>query len=1162
MQLKSIEMVGFKSFADRTTVELKDGITGIVGPNGCGKSNIVDALRWCLGEMSAKSLRSKHMMDVIFAGSANRAPINLSEVTVTFDNSHKLLPIDFTEVQISRRLFRSGESEYFLNKTQCRLKDIRDLLMDSGIGDGYSILAQGEVAFVVNAKPEERRELFEEAAGIAKYKSRREETLRKLEKVDQDLSRLNDIIVMVKEQMGSLETAAKKAKLFQKLKEELKTLEVADFINQVKAADEKILERKGKAEELKNQAQETVTQLDLAESESTQNQLTLDESDRELYRLNSAILELDKQIHTLDQGIQYAEQRAREYAEKREKCEIQISDYDSNVKNTESKIAELDKEISQAKVDAVQLKEAFEKEQAGWEALREARKEIEARKDQYSEALFQMAGEMNGWVNEQNRLSSLSYNKDLDMASARKEFEKAEAEAARLAEQMEQTVQMLATTEGALTGSEGEIAALRGQDQALERKAADLTEQISLARQKIVQYETQLKSLEENFESHPYRRGTQAMLKENFDGCRGVVGIALKYSDHMSSWVESALGSRINHVIFDRQDQAQMALDWLKKNELGRATCVILEKIPETRIRDISQIPNANSMLTFVQCEPALENLKNYLLGGAYLAGSTLYDEGTMDGGSDQMFLKNASSQTSENQFLQRERISQGLEVNREAVEKYGLELTQTQSLLAETRASLSDKEKAIEKARLQHEHAESISKKMRQEIELVQREMAVIEEQRQASEREKADHQARIALLAEKTVALQEAQKQKEEERAQLQAEIEDKKMLEHQSELTAKEAEVRLESSESHLERIRQSLAEWNALQEDYRKNTQDAREEMEICSTQIVELKESQKRDGAKLQELGTQKQTIVAQTEEWLNKKAECESKKSGFAERTQGLRDAQMKLSEEIHIVELELRTFENDKNNVLQKMMENYQLSLEAALQQPLEATATPEEIAKLKKRVENMSNSVNLEAPEQYQGLEERFTFLSNQLADLQKAKDDLKVAITQINQTTREHFKETFQKVRENFIKVYASLFQGGVADLVFTDESNILETGIDIVAQPAGKKLQNIALLSGGEKTLTAIALLFAFFMVKPSPMCVLDEVDAPLDAVNVTRYLNLLKDFIHKTQFLVVTHNPRTMEACDVLYGVTMEESGVSKVISARIRKEAPAEASPA
>ncbi|MBI3012387.1 MAG: AAA family ATPase [Elusimicrobia bacterium] len=619
MYLKSIELVGFKSFANKTYIDLKEGVTGIVGPNGCGKSNIVDAFRWCLGEMSAKSLRSKQMLDVIFAGSSGKAAMNLSEVTLTFDNSHHILPIDFTEVQVTRRLFRSGESEYFLNKTQCRLKDIRDLFLDTGIGEGYSILAQGEVDFVINAKPEERRELFEEAAGISKYKARREETLRKLEKVDMDLSRLSDIVSLTKEQMDSLESAAKKAQSYQKLKAELKVLEVTDYLNQMSRLEEEIQDKQKKIDQFKQEILEATTALDKSEADLTQNRIQQDQCDKELFERNTALLHLDKEIDHSDQMLKVSKERESEFREKEKKTQEQIELDRGELKNIEAKLETVKAELSRSQKEAEELQSHFEKEKETWKSLESERNTFDNSKRKLSDLILKLAGDRNELINEKNRYTSLLLNKGAEILSSQKELEKYAREEMRLRAEVEQIEQNLKELAENCLHLETETRSLQEQCRTDESFRSESLSKIQKARDSLIQQETRKQVLDQDFLTHPYRKGTQAILNGGFPGIKGVVGLLFKYSDTVAPWVESVLGHKLNSLVFETLAEAQQAIQWLKENQAGRAHCFVLERIPTVQPLDLRSSPNANSLCAFVHCAPEVEKLKNYIFGSAFL---------------------------------------------------------------------------------------------------------------------------------------------------------------------------------------------------------------------------------------------------------------------------------------------------------------------------------------------------------------------------------------------------------------------------------------------------------------------------------------------------------------------------------------------------------------
>lgn len=1163
MQLKTIEMVGFKSFANKTVIDFKEGITAVVGPNGCGKSNIVDAFRWCLGEMSAKSLRSKQMLDVVFAGSTGKAPMNLAEVTLTFDNTHHLLPIDFTEVQVSRRLYRSGESEYFLNQTQCRLKDIRDLFLDTGIGEGYSILAQGEVDFVINAKAEERRELFEEAAGISKYKVRREEALRKLEKVELDLSRLNDILSLIKEQMDSLETAAKKALNFQKIKEDLKNKEVSYILGKCQTLEQEILSKQNKINEFKKEIAQTTTSSDCAEVEWTQNRLKQDEVEKELYDKNSAILKIEKEMYSADQQLKNSLEREQEFLQKEKKLEEQIQQNQNELSHVQEKLKTIETELNEFENKESSLKESFLIEKNQWKSKENERKKLETSKKENLEVLFHLAMETTEFKNEQNKLNSLVSHKELELLSNKKELDKYAEEETKLSSELkeaENTIKNLSVKEEEISEKSS---ALKKDFSLLETEVQKEQELCQTLEKKIIQLEAQSKILDETFSNHPYKKGVEAILKKGFPGLKGVLGLLLKYPQNSSLWIEALLGNKLNFLVFEKLEDAEAALDWIKENRIGRACCFILEKIPTINLPNLQSLPNANSMLQFVQCGPELDPLKNYLLGSAFLRGNTLYDRALIDGGSDAFSIENEDPESkpaqswfpSQNQFKFKEDLNQESSLLKFESQESEKKCHECASKLKNTKEDLNQKDLALEKIRLEKKHFQTIFDSKNEQWNLLLREMKWLKEQIHSNQNSASESHEKIKLIEEKIGKADIVLKDHEGKRMELDQSIETKKEEEHSFELKAKEAEIRLENFLENLNKKKEVFEEWRVHLEEYQKNIEAAMFEIKEGQSQAARCRLIQKESSQKVLELQAEKEKISSGIETLLNKKKEMEESDLKISESLRSLRDAHKTLAELLHQVELELRTLESEKNNHLNRLSETYALTFDQAKENfPLQEAVSIEEVDRLKKKVESLSNSVNLEAPEQYKNLQDRFSFLNTQIQDLLKAKEDLKGAISEINHTTKDQFKQTYLKVRENFQQVYTQLFVGGVADLLLTDETNILESGVEIVAQPAGKKLQNIALLSGGEKTLTAIALLFAFFMVKPSPICILDEVDAPLDPANVTRYLNLVHHFSDKTQFLAVTHNPKTMEAADILYGVTMEESGVSKILSVKLQKQ--------
>ncbi len=1152
MHLKSIEMVGFKSFADKTVIELKGGISSVVGPNGCGKSNIVDALRWSLGEMSARSLRSRHMSDVIFSGSAGRQPVNLSEVTLTFDNTDHTLPIDYSEVQVTRRLYRSGESEYYLNKTQCRLKDIRDMFLDTGIGEGYSILAQGEVDFVMNAKAEERRELFEEAAGISKYKARREECLSKLERVELDLSRLNDIIALIKEQMDSLESAAKKATLFQKLKDELKSLEITDSVHQWTRFEEQYQTSQKRMDELKTDHQKCVVDLDCGETELTQNRIALDDFDRKIHELQTALTETEKELFAADLSVKSAIDREREYTER-------LKNAQERLQHTSAQIAQLEQKISQGQdgfpsleAKLKELDAAFQAQKEVCRAMEQSKSELTRAREDLNSRIFEVAGELARLQNEKNALSSASVHKQMEQASLQKDVARLEKDKAQFAVQAQEIEQSLASCRQSEELSLKELESLRAQLAELREKRRIAQEQLSENRMSALRIESQKDALNNKMENDPYHDGTRAVLRNGFPGLKGVAGTLFKYPEHMSRWVETVLGPKSGYLVFDNLHEAQKALEWLKENNLGRATCFVLDKIPFSSLPDLSAIPNANAVIRHVECAPELETLKRYIFGSSFVSSSTLYDIATLDGGSDERL--NAESRQTAIIFQLNAQWDEQLAQLKIAGQSLENELSAVEPSVQQTESEIIEKERALEKTRVQNQHWTEVLKGKVAELELLAKDREISASEQSRIESESAEIVKKSEAMDAAVSSLSAQQSGSEIEREALNGRIAQADQELHQAQIVSTQHEVRLQSLTEQWEKTRQAFEEIRAQLELNKQSADETRSEIEKCGQEISLSQTAQQEQSARFAHLQEEKNKGAVSVEAVLNEKAEADTKFRTLESSLQSLRQKQLEISEVLHRAEIESRTVENEMKNIERRLEEGYALPIQDARTQVLERDVQPEEIAKLKRRVESMSLNINLEAPDQHRQHAERYQFLTTQVQDLNKAREDLKSAIQQINAATKEQFRETFNKVRENFKKIYSSLFTGGQADLIFTNQNDMMETGIDMVAQPPGKKLQNIALLSGGEKALTAISLLYAFFMVKPSPFCVLDEVDAPWDPANVGRFLNMLKEFAQKTQFLVVTHNPRTMEVADILYGVTMEEPGVSKILSMRLNRE--------
>jgi chromosome segregation protein len=1150
MYLKRLEMSGFKSFAERTRLELEAGITAIVGPNGCGKSNIVDALRWCLGEMSAKSLRSKVLLDVIFNGSANRAPSNLAEVSLTFDNANRRLPIDYTEVTVTRRLFRSGESEYFLNKTQCRLRDIHELFLDTGIGEeGYSIMEQGRVEQILTARPEDRRELFEEAAGVSKYKARREEALRKLERAQLDLDRLADVIAMTKEQMDKIEAQVRKARNFQKAQEDLRRTEIAYWVWEAGQLDEQIASMEQALQVIERDLQQKTT--DIAKWEASLTDLRWQET-----QLGEKLVEVNKRLADIDGAIAVSEQKGTTAREREEEIRHRDLVLDAELAQGRSRRGDLEKMLGEVKgaleAEASQTRESSESLRAAEAVHGEketAQKELEARAKEIQDALWKINHER---VQLHNRISAqTSLEGRLETQASSLEKEKG-----KLAEKIQIEEKALAEGEGEgsrcvedSTRCESESVRAKGELDALDLRLADLGLRLGDSQNAVYRIKAQLDAQDEYEASDVYAQGVQGVLSASLPGIHGPLGKLIAVSENDEGLVRRALGSHVNDLVAETLVHAHSAIRQLAAQGKGRARFLVLDRLPGGRPNlPGAELVGQSAVLDLVRVEDRFRPAVEFLLGGWLAQGNVLYGEGMVEGGADQAVPPAFDSLRRGN--LQRDMDAHALDARKLATEKADVEAARKAAVSRydETRQPLETARAKVSFFAQEMDRRRSALNGLREELRAVESEAAKV-----AEGRVQAGEAARAQAADLETLSAGEAGFRSRWDEIQLGLQARQSETLAASSALA-----VARERASGHEERLR-----WKERQKA------DLSTELGQLAGSLESKSAERSGSAARIEEQKRIQGESKAGIEEKLRqRKTDAEALEAVHAERQAlhaRLTEAVNALSD-LRALHDEMQTQLQDKRvqkshtgfkreGIEAQLKEKYSLAMaEARGTEPPAAPPALSEVERLRRRVESLG-LVNLTAPEEHAQLEERYNFLLSQQQDLVKAKEDLLKTIQHINASTRELFRDTFGKVRENFRMLYGKLFAGGEADIRLTDEADLLNTGVEIFAQPPGKKLQNITLLSGGEKALTAVALLFAFFMVRPAPFCVLDEVDAPLDEANVTRFIALLESFTAQSQFIMITHNKRSMETADVMYGVTMETLGVSRILSARLREPA-------
>lgn len=1147
MFLKKIEMIGFKSFADKTIVELEAGITGIVGPNGCGKSNITDAIRWVLGEQSAKELRGAKMMDVIFNGTDKRHSLGMAEVNIYFDNSSRVLPIDFNEIVITRRLFRTGDSEYFINKIGCRLKDIHELLMDTGLGvNSYSVMSQGKLDFLVNAKPEERRFLFEEAAGITKYKHRKIEALRKLDKVTINLNRVNDIVQEIEKQIRRLDSQVRKVKKVKSLQETIKNIEVSHFLDliQIKSQEKNNLVNNLSFKNEENRKNESdISALEV----SVQNyRFELEERDKKLASVQERMFKLDSEISMCEEKIKMTQNMIDEYTNSINDKEKFVMLQENELVSVKDKTKNIDEEIMRRKgiletceQNVISLRAEFQKNYDNYE---KSKKDLEEKK----EIFLNLTSEKSRINNELSTIKA-----DIQNGGLRLE---------KLEHQVLSITSKSTESESNLNDILEKINRLSGEIDVKQSEYNDIVNTKNTISQEIIGYEEEkfkmnnersvkkslfetLYHLKNDFEG--YEKGTQEVLKANILGVKNTVADIIDVDSEYLNLVEYLFSFYLNAIIVDTEEEALSAIKYLSENKKGRCLFIVKEKL--------SHITNEINIPSWIKVkDESYKKIVEYIFGKhTDIKDNILFSDVSIAGGMTD------KEKDSDHAIIGRQtkiaKLEEELKIIDDNIENLNTKLENKKLEFQNIEQNIKDLEKNINDKKLYMAVANKEQEVHKFSIEELTEEKNVLISEKDYLAKDLLDkEQYKNELTIElKTISEQENDLSQDIQKITIENTSLENLVNELRDTYTAKQLEFNEIKNKENILNMEQE--KWRSLEENINTRISETKEEITGLKNKIIEQNNIKQNNENNIKGvyLGRTKveedyQSIIEQKEEKLemfrNIETELKNKKHVLDE-----------IRNKERSIEMQTVQIQNDINNIFDKLENRYNISYEEATKifTPTSEGYSEESIAKIKKQIESYGE-LNLAAPSEYQELEGRFTFLDKERNDLVQAKSDLHTLINKINKITKERFSETFDKVREIFQDVFTQLFEGGKADLVLTSNEDLLEAGIDIEVQPPGKKLQNISLLSGGERALVAIALLFSFYMIKASPFCILDEIDAPLDDANLKRFVRILKEFSKNSQFLVVTHNKNTMEMADILYGVTMEEFGVSKLISVKFQ----------
>ena len=1208
MHLQSLELLGFKSFADKTLLNFHEGVTAVVGPNGCGKSNVLDAVRWVLGEQSAKSLRGDEMADVIFDGSETRKPIGFAEVSLTFTDCAEELGIDWHDVRVTRRVYRDGNSEYLLNKTLCRLRDIQSLFADTGIArSAYSMMEQGKIDMILSSRPEDRRAVFEEAAGVTKYKTQKREALRKLEATDANLLRIGDIIKEVKRQIGSLQRQAGKARRYQALHDDLRVLDTHYSRKQLEVLETDLahcqaeIARVGESEDLAR------AKIEADENELAEQRNALEEIDARIAGSRSELQHLESEINAHRNRIQFNRQRAEELNEliersrndiavaetKREQQGKEIQQANALIEKTSEALQTKETELNQLTGRLSDLRTERSEHESKLETLEKAASEIESR-------IADLEDEISGLkirreTTEENRRGLDTAISNIETARTRiqDDTNAARAAAENLQNKLDRCRGAVQSSEETLRHHQQRVASTEKELAAIERGQAEKESRLEILRQL-------------NEEGEGLGEGSQAVLKGLHPAVAGRIKPALAgalvanldVDQNFIPAIEAALGRNLQAIVLNDAQLAPEIIAALKEKKLGQAALVIpqlgngttkerVKRAPEKSLGwAIDKVkapePIASLVAQLLHDVAIFQNLGDALaakkkhseIAAATVDGELISTEGVVFGG---------SRETSADSLLERKARMSALDRECSEIRK------QRDALLKEcndARAALEEAGGELEEARRDYETAE----------------------------REKSDCDNRILFLTRELQEGEQKQAQVRSEQTTLVRQIQaaDERIAKLEDELAGEQATLAANQAEQEILRAAQddvakrgneAIEQLNELRLTVA--TERQRYEYLIAQRQPMSARDAELGDAiaarqaeiinfekrlttqaeeSRTAESAIEKQTgqravlegalasLIEQRRERSTTMNEAESNLRTIRNSLNDLRDSRSK--EQVRQAELQLKI-----DNLTERVSRRYQINLrefsqdQAAFEKTLRAQlkrndkveggaaampGSPELapsdveqlISDLRTQLDNMG-PVNLDAVHEYDELEERYKFLETQNNDLTNSRRELLDVIAQINSTTKKLFSETFAQVRIHFREMFEELFGGGHADLSLLNENDPLNCGIEISAKPPGKQLQSVSLLSGGERSMVAVALLFAIYMVRPSPFCILDEVDAAMDEGNINRFVRVLDRFIEQSQFIIITHNKRTIAKADVLYGVTMEERGVSKLVGMKL-----------
>lgn len=1182
MYLKRLEMQGFKSFADKTVLEFMPGITSVIGPNGSGKSNISDAIRWVLGEQSMKSLRGAKSEDIIFAGTQNRKSLGFAEASLIFDNTDGKLPVEYTEVTVTRKIYRSGESGYYINKTPCRLKDVLELFMDTGIGkDGYSIIGQGKIDEILSNKSEDRRHIFEEAAGIVKYRVRKAESEKKLEHTKLNLLRINDILSEIESNIEPLKLQSEKAKKFLNLREELKSIEVGLFLYNIDTYKEKLQKVIEDEEILKSQNDEANSKMqEISELKENLKQ-EIDRLTNEIENMQNLGFESGKEKERISSEINIAKERITNNKEN-------FARYDEEIKEIEARNQELSNE-KQAKLDKktnlFTNKEKFQKElQEKEEELEKLVNKLSAKELEIEEKKKKVEENIDSKYEKQVNISTIEANlenieKRKKQISSEIDFNISELDSTRL------TKQEIAKTFYEIEANRNEavksLERISAQKEETEKKAKEYEEKINSSYSEYRIKESRLKFLKETErEKEGYIRSVKNLLLDCEKdvglkkGTHGVLASIIKTSKEYETAIEMTLGAATQNIVTETEQDAKKLVEHLRKNNLGRASFLPIASVKGKKLEKYNSkgitgiIGIASDLVQFnkkyeqivlsllgrtvvvenMDTAIALAKQNNYSFRIVTQKGDLINPSGAITGGSVAQKTVNILGRGREIEELEKElkKIKSKIEKTEQEKEEYLQSSEDVMEEIMSLEKSLqeidivyaSDKQKVI----AVDENIERLTKR----LEKLKEELKELEEQKENNINQKEQEEKDIKTIIEENVELTAIIEQFANLNKDNQAYIDNLNMDVTNLKISVSSFDESETSINEMVERIEQDVQNNINSIESKQKQKQIIENDNKELEEKITTLLEKIDQINEQVSKSGDK---VIDLKEERTNKNNDLSKAEKDYEAQFEVIEA----LKEQIVKIDVKKTKLEQDIETVVNKLWEEYELTPNnvTEYEKPQNVQTTTKQVNSLRNQIKDLG-SINIDSIEEYNTTKQRYDFMCEQRLDLEDGIAKLKKVIQDMTSIMKTQFATQFEIINKNFGEVFKELFGGGKAELILTDAENILECGIDIHVQPPGKKLQNMSLLSGGEKAFTAIALLFAILKINPSPFCVLDEIEAALDDVNVYRYADYLKKFINNTQFLVITHRKGTMEAADTVYGITMEENGISKLLSMKLK----------